>query len=282
MDISKKSKSLSHTPSLSASKLPFIVNGLGTFHAGKAYFTEREESDNYLLIHTFSGNGIIKYHSSECTIKANQAVILCCKDYHHYFTGSKEHWGINWIHFDGISSEYYESLVNEGGICPIDLLEDSSLEGNYKELFKLKSENNRLFDIKASNLMSLILTELSEYKMNPSNSDNYTHYNSIITSAINYIDNNYQSKVTIDEIASLSHISKFHFSRLFKKFTGVTPYEYLISYRINQSKIFLKTTELSVSEIGFKSGYNDVNNFIRDFKKYVGVTPLKYKKYWIN
>jgi AraC-like DNA-binding protein len=66
---------------------------------------------------------------------------------------------------------------------------------------------------------------------------------------------------------------------MFKRHTGLTPYEYLINFRINQSKSLLKETNETVAIISELVGFGDVNNYIRYFKKLVGSTPGSYRKH---
>lgn len=102
----------------------------------------------------------------------------------------------------------------------------------------------------------------------------------MIDSVISFLQAEYKKKVNTHDMVELVHLSEYHFLRIFKKYTGLSPYEYLINYRINKSKSLLKETNLSVNEIAYEVGFNNINNFIRDFKKLVGVSPLKYRNYW--
>ena len=85
----------------------------------------------------------------------------------------------------------------------------------------------------------------------------------------------------MEELLGAIPLSKFHFMRLFKRYSGFSPYEYVLNYRIHDSKRLLKESDLSVKEIAYQVGFNDVNNYIREFKKLVGTTPVKYRKLWL-
>ena len=77
-------------------------------------------------------------------------------------------------------------------------------------------------------------------------------------------------------------LSKYHFIRVFKRIMGTTPYNYLTNYRINNAKILLKTTDLSVYEIAERCGFSDTSNFIVQFKKHTGQKPLEYRRYFLS
>lgn len=90
----------------------------------------------------------------------------------------------------------------------------------------------------------------------------------------------YSEPILIDDMMKDIPLSKYYFIRIFKRIMGVTPYNYLIHYRINISKILLRSTDMSVGEIAEKCGFLDTSNFITQFKKYTGQRPLQYKNYF--
>jgi len=94
---------------------------------------------------------------------------------------------------------------------------------------------------------------------------------------LQYIENNYTKQITLDKLANLSHISTYHFCRLFKEFTGKTVTQYINNLRINKSKILLKESNLNITEIALSCGFNDSNYFSRIFKKNTNMSPSKYK-----
>lgn len=93
-----------------------------------------------------------------------------------------------------------------------------------------------------------------------------------------YIENNYRSQITVDDMIKDIPVSKYHFIRRFKRAMGITPYSYLTNYRINMSKKFLRSTDKTVSEIAEICGFLDTSNFIVHFKKHTGQKPLQYRR----
>ena len=93
-----------------------------------------------------------------------------------------------------------------------------------------------------------------------------------------YIARNIEQKITLDTLAKHFYINKFHLSRMFKAVTGFSFKDYLVLYRLNESKNLLLHTNLSITDISQMVGYTDVNHFIRIFCQREGVTPLQYRK----
>lgn len=95
--------------------------------------------------------------------------------------------------------------------------------------------------------------------------------------AVEYIHDNLAEDLTLKSMSDLAAMSGFHFSRAFKKATGKSPLQYVIAERISLAKVLLKTTNLTVSEICFRAGYNDLSRFGQHFKRAVGATPAQYR-----
>jgi AraC family L-rhamnose operon regulatory protein RhaS len=93
-----------------------------------------------------------------------------------------------------------------------------------------------------------------------------------------YIAQNCGERLLINEIASLCGYSAEHFSRLFKKYTGKSPVEYISECRIKKAKWMLINTESSVESIISECGFSNRTAFFKKFFASEGITPLQFKK----
>ncbi len=93
-----------------------------------------------------------------------------------------------------------------------------------------------------------------------------------------FIEDNLDQKISIVQLASLVHLSQFHFARAFKEAVGTTPHRYLVQRRIDRAKILLTVTRLSIQEIAIRVGYVNLSHFTAQFRKYVGATPAAYRQ----
>lgn len=114
-------------------------------------------------------------------------------------------------------------------------------------------------------------------------STSFAHYDKVENNAQvqllnDYIRDNYQSKITLDQVAALLNMSTVSFNRFMKKSTGKTFIEYLNDIRIAYALRFLIEKEQSISEIAHICGFNSLANFNRIFKKSQGYPPSKYRK----
>ena len=104
------------------------------------------------------------------------------------------------------------------------------------------------------------------------------HDDEPIQKAQAFIEDNYDKKLNVDELANRFAISRRSFLRRFKKATANTPLEYIQRVRIEAAKKRLESSTDSVSEVMFDMGYLDSKAFRNMFKKYTGLSPLEYRK----
>lgn len=93
-----------------------------------------------------------------------------------------------------------------------------------------------------------------------------------------YIRTHWKEPFNADKIAKAAYLSKSHFTKLFKRHTGVTPYEYYINYKISKLKEMLLDTNLSIAQAFAACNMNYNGHSARLFREKVGVTPSEYRK----
>lgn len=93
----------------------------------------------------------------------------------------------------------------------------------------------------------------------------------------NFIDNNYDKKLNLDLLSNIRFTSKYHLLRLFKRYYGLTPRQYLIDKRIEKSKENLRNG-MTVTETCFTVGFKSLGSFSKLFKTKTGKSPSEYQK----
>ena len=99
-----------------------------------------------------------------------------------------------------------------------------------------------------------------------------------LKSVMTYLEENYASKITISELASIMGLCERQFCRFFKSMTRMSAIDYLNHYRITQSINLLTNTDKSVSEIAGLCGFNNISYYNKTFLKYMHMTPTNYRK----
>lgn len=81
----------------------------------------------------------------------------------------------------------------------------------------------------------------------------------------------------LEEIASAAHLSPFHFARLFKKLTGATPHAYLANLRAARAQTLLAETDLSITEVSARVGYDSPSHFAKAFRRATTLSPSAFR-----
>lgn len=120
-------------------------------------------------------------------------------------------------------------------------------------------------------LFSRFITENSIKKLIPNN------LNERLDLAIQHINKNIETRISIPELADLACLTPDHFSRVFKKIMGMSPCEYIQMKRIERAQILLVTSNMNIVEIGEKVGIDNPPQFTRLFKKIAQCSPKEYR-----
>jgi AraC-like DNA-binding protein len=99
-----------------------------------------------------------------------------------------------------------------------------------------------------------------------------------VIAARKYIHTHYSEDLDLDDVCGATHTSKFHFIRLFKRYYGLTPMQYLLKVRISEAKSRLRSGD-TVSMACFSVGFQSIPSFTSLFKRQTGKTPAVYRRY---
>jgi AraC-like DNA-binding protein len=89
---------------------------------------------------------------------------------------------------------------------------------------------------------------------------------------------NYHKDISLSQLASLVSMAEGSLCRFFKENVGCTPFEYLNRIKIDFACKFLMDVNLSITEVAYESGFNNLSHFNKQFRKHTGMTPSEYKK----
>jgi len=95
---------------------------------------------------------------------------------------------------------------------------------------------------------------------------------------LDYLHAHYQEKISLENLAAHVFLSREECSRFFKKMVGMTPFTYLLHYRLRKSMELLRDSEQSITTIATTTGFSTVSYYIEKFKKYTGYSPHVYRK----
>jgi AraC family transcriptional regulator len=92
-----------------------------------------------------------------------------------------------------------------------------------------------------------------------------------------YVDEHLDQSIALAGLAAAAGLSSFHFLRAFKQSLGVTPGQYVLDRRMERARFLLKSSKLSVAEVGFSVGFDYSSHFTRAFRRAVGTVPSMFR-----
>lgn len=170
--------------------------------------------------------------------------------------------------------------MREGEIIQIGLTAGKRIMGFLDRLgYELGSLNNNFWRCRSRSIIYEILSFLQYLYTEMEIDNNYKILDSEneIDKVILYIHANYEQKITLKSLTELFHINRTTLSEEFAKVTGMSVIDYLIKLRIKIASILLSETVIPISEITYRTGFNDSTHFGRMFHKYTGFSPSQYR-----
>ena len=192
--------------------------------------------------------------------------------------------GVTDFHFKGYEPNRFPS---KAGSCVLRLSAESKREVQ-RLCYEIQAEREAgkpgmYFVLKAylMQILMMIVRETMDYPRNTNSGYNFETYGKsyAVKRIINYMSENFEKKISLDQIAHNMYLSPVYVSKIFKEETGESPINYLIKIRLEKAKAILERGDGgSIKNIANEVGYDDVYHFSKLFKKYYGVSPLNYKK----
>ncbi len=264
---------VSYVGNASQTFLPHYVESMGINAQGEQYFTERCGYDTFFLCLTQSGEGYMRYGEHELSLRSGDLVILDCMEPHDYCSRSSV-WQFLWIHFNGYGCREFFRKICTDGLFFLHLENTEPIYSLYRQLIPLLTTHTLSDDLHISELLGSFLYTIARYQL----WGEEKRIPTAIERSIAYIHENYQKNISVEQLAERESYSIYHFAKLFKKYTGQSPYQYILSTRLRQAQQMLLSTDYSIEEVSRFNNFSSCSRFISLFTKAFGTTPLQYRK----
>ncbi len=256
--------------------LPFYVVGIGSID--REYHVKRDEGYPYhQIIYTTRGEGILRINNEEHVIKPGYGYYLPANVPHEYFT-EQDIWENHWIVFDGKGVDEVLGLIDFKKEKVFRISDMGVLEAIFKKMLYLLKANYFYSGFQCSALLYQFLLELNRY-VNLQTTAQDSNKLTQLKPVIEYINENYGSDITLQDLANIINLSPQYLCRLFKECYDMRPFEYLARKRIQQAKQLLVSEDISVNEISSRVGYNDCSYFCAVFKKHEMLSPVEFRSF---
>ncbi len=255
--------------------LPCLLTESGCFHVGPAHYTTRDSKNALLILYTLRGKGKLTYGGSTYSLPAGSLFLIDCRRYHDYRADSPDGWSYRFLHFDGAGVDFYRRQM-EQHFTVLSPADTGQIDRYFAEIDRLTGEDSLMAVSRRANMVLSILWRMLE------------EHNAAMVSAVNlradmrevraYIQSHLQEDLSLEQLMSVVHLSKYHFIRLFKEQFGMSPGKYILSNRIGTAKRLLVTTTLPIYEIAAQVGFSDPTSFHRAFRDTEGKSPGRFRE----
>ena len=256
------------------------VSHIGYFPKALYHYCQRPQGciDN-ILFYCVQGKGYYTLDGHTFTLNPNQYVIVPTTDKPLvYWSDTEDPWSIYWVHFTSDALQAFNRayhIVPEQG--PQYIPHNEKGIRIWEEMYENLSRGYSPENLMNTNLClyHLIATFVFSQQQNQNSS---SPEKAIIRETIDYMKNNLDKPIRIEDFADLNKYSVSHFSKLFRLTTGMSPIEYFIHLKMQKACQLLYTEDSRVKQIAALLGYDDPYYFSRLFKKYMNTSPETYRK----
>ena len=217
--------------------------------------------EGYLLHYVIKGSGTFTKNGITHTITTGDLFVCRPGESASYTADQQTPWDYAWMAFTCAAE--LESLLSE------DVIHIPSAYHIFSQISKLSDDPAKEWTV--CGLMYQLFALLAQAQNRPSADKGY------LSQAVSYIEANYAQNLQVSQIADSLGLNRSYFCRLFTRQIGMSPQEYIVSYRLEQAEKLLVTTKLSQKEIARQVGYPDVYAFSRMFKRRYKISPGQFR-----
>jgi len=169
-----------------------------------------------------------------------------------------------------ITREIYSKIYDDIYQLLWDITDEYFSENEYSDL--------TIYSLLLNFFVKLIYNHIHEDELFPNvRISRQKEYIKKFNSLLDYINSHYAEKLSLESMATYMGFSKFHFSRLFKQYTGLTFNDYLNHRRLKAAEELLNNPALSIIEVSMQSGFSSISTFNRLFQQIKHCTPSEYR-----
>lgn len=251
--------------------LHYFIASCGHYACTFGYQIRRPFYAHLLLAYINSGVLRISFCGHTCAARAGDIVLMDLQSPHHYHSG--ETLDFLWFHVDGCNAHAICADINRQiGFVFSHPNQEMIRQGMLELISAFQNHQPVTPAIISARIHALLCLCYPPRGGLPASSSD------CVAVVVEYLKTHIADAVTVDDMSRTANLSRYHFSRVFKQETGLSPYQYLLHLRFDYAKHLLKTTSLSVGEIAGRTGFKNEMGFIAAFTDKIGIPPGKYRR----
>ena len=254
------------------------ITDIGFFPHARYHYIERKDGCRQnILIYCTRGEGFVITSGKKTRICSNNLLVIPKNLPHIYGSNDENPWDIYWMHFKGEADSCFIRNNDTITVTDVPLSDLPVLTHLFDEIFDALSRgliiSNIIYACCCLNYF-LAAALFKPYNKNDFR-DKKTMY---VENSIEFMKSNIDRRLTLHDLTSRSGLSKTQLTDIFREKTGHSPIDFFIRLKIQKACYYLDFTDMSISEIAEKVGYNDQYYFSRLFSKVMGRSPTDYRR----
>ena len=262
-----------HSPSRIAKDNLYYPVHVGHFFYNDAYSLRRNAFESFLIFYVLEGALILDDEGVETPVEKDHFLFLDCYRSHAYFTrGTCE---AVWLHFDGQNSRQLYDLITERVGQVFSMYDPLPVTGKIAQIFETFKRKDRIREAQFSRQIYDLLMDLYLFA---AAHGQYHGRTSVIEEVTAYINEHFKEDPPLETLAKIAALSPYHFIRVFKKETGMTPHGYIVNLKIRTVKYLLKNTTLPIKDICYEAGFSGESVLCSTFRRQTNMSPTEYRR----
>ena len=169
--------------------------------------------------------------------------------------------------------------TSNGQFSILDHFESAEISGCLRNILReMEQKNTGYEDVCQAYMEILIIRLMRSIALAVPSESQVISVNRQCAAVRRYIDLHFKEALTLEQLAEEGHMNKFYLSHAFKREYGISPINYMISKRIEESKYLLAETDLSMTQIAQLLGFSSLSYFSQVFRRTQSVTPMEYRQ----
>lgn len=259
------------------SKTSFLCINVAGYGELTTFKMERTREDFYIM-YPVIGSFEAQIDGKRETVDAGDVLIIYEKELQRYAKYTDGNFRYYWVHFTGYAAKHLLTTCgfSKSGIYKVGVNE--KIIRHFKNMFSCfygKPVDGTYLEVYAAAYLMEILASMKEGL--ESFLGKSTGAEQKVYDSAKYINTNYSYDLTVGELASAQGMCTGYYRKMFAKYLGVSPSEYLIRLRLQNAELSLIQSNMSITEIAASVGYSDPLYFSRLFKKHYLMSPTEYR-----
>ncbi len=232
---------------------------------------------HYLIHYVLSGKGVFRIAGEVYPLEAGCGFLIEPGQLSFYQADEKEPWTYIWVGFSGSRAEEYVNSLGISARRPVFRSENSDeLYGIVRDMMD-HNTFGMMNELRRNGLLHIFLSVVAQ-STPVTEKDEANKANQYVRRAVEFIQRNYCNPIRVTDVADYVCINRSYLYTLFENSLGMSPQQFLATYRLTKAAEMLMLPNLPVESIALSCGYQDPLVFTKAFKQMKGVSPTTYRK----